>query len=257
MGAVETVSFPTLWLSADANSGPRGATPADVDGTERRRDPGMEPTSLGLLATIVSELPLGVFLVDATLQVYFTNPCGERLLAAGDGLSLETGKLCFPTTPELEASLRRAVTMDGSGPDPDAFPGVLRRPSGHRAFEICLRPAPLAMAEGSMRSHRLALLYVRDPDDGAPLSVESVHHRYGLTAAESRTAVAVAAGLSMDEICERLKLRPMTVRGYLGQIYEKLGIHSQADLARMLLSGESTLSVDLEDSRPPRRRKRR
>lgn len=257
MGAVETVSFPTLWLSADANSGPRGATPADADGTDRRRDPGMEPTSLGLLATIVSELPVGVFLVDASLQVFFTNPCGERLLVAGDGLALEAGKLCFPTNPELEASLRRLVSTDASGPDADAFPCVLRRPSGHRALEICLRPAPLAMAEGSMRSHRLALLYVRDPDDGTPLSVDSVRQRFGLTVAESRTAVAIAAGRSMDEVCERLALRPMTVRGYLGQIYEKLGIHSQADLARVLLSGESTLAVDLEDSKPPRRRKRR
>lgn len=245
MSAVQTVSFPTLRLSADA------------DGTERRRDPGMEPSSIGLLASIVSELPLGVFLVDASLQVLFTNPCGERLLAANDGLTLEAGKLCFPTNPELEASLRRLVATDGSGPDADAFPCGLRRPSGHRTLELWLRPAPLAMAQGGLRSHRLGLLYARDPDEGAPLSVGYVRQRYGLTVAESRTAVAIAAGRSMDEICDRLELRPMTVRGYLGQIYEKLGIHSQADLARVLLSGESTLTVDLEDSKPPRRRKRR
>ena len=55
-----------------------------------------------------------------------------------------------------------------------------------------------------------------------------------LTATERRVAELAASGLSSRQIAEQAFLAPKTVGNVLGRVYEKLGIHSRAELgARM------------------------
>jgi DNA-binding NarL/FixJ family response regulator len=55
-----------------------------------------------------------------------------------------------------------------------------------------------------------------------------------LTSTEQQVAELAAAGLSSREIGERVFLTPKTVGNVLGRVYQKLGIHSRAELgARM------------------------
>ncbi len=69
-----------------------------------------------------------------------------------------------------------------------------------------------------------------------------------LTATERRVAELAATGLSSREIAERAFLAPKTVGNVLGRVYEKLGIHSRAELgARMAsVSPESAGGADGE-----------
>jgi DNA-binding CsgD family transcriptional regulator len=55
-----------------------------------------------------------------------------------------------------------------------------------------------------------------------------------LTETEQRVAELAATGLSSREIAELAFIAPKTVGNVLGRVYEKLGIHSRAELgARM------------------------
>ncbi len=57
------------------------------------------------------------------------------------------------------------------------------------------------------------------------------------TLAPSERAVAerYAKGMKREEIARGLKVSPHTVRNQLANVYEKLGVHSKAELARLLL----------------------
>ena len=67
-----------------------------------------------------------------------------------------------------------------------------------------------------------------------------------LTETERRVATLAARGLSSREIGEIAFLAPKTVGNVLGRVYEKLGIHSRAELgARM---GEGSREGGLEGS---------
>ena len=57
-----------------------------------------------------------------------------------------------------------------------------------------------------------------------------------LTATERRVAELAATGLSAREIAERAFLAPKTVGNVLGRVYEKLGIHSRAELGARMAS---------------------
>ena len=58
-----------------------------------------------------------------------------------------------------------------------------------------------------------------------------------LTETERRVAVLAATGLSSREIAERAFLAPKTVGNVLGRVYEKLNIHSRAELGALIASG--------------------
>ena len=56
----------------------------------------------------------------------------------------------------------------------------------------------------------------------------------GLTAAERRVAVLVAAGRTNREVAAELFLGERTVAGHLTRVYAKLGVRSRTELARRL-----------------------
>jgi DNA-binding CsgD family transcriptional regulator len=91
---------------------------------------------------------------------------------------------------------------------------------------------------------RQVTIYVRDPDFGVPIDVESLRQRYSLTPAEARTAVALVRGGTLQHNSELLKLRPMTIRGYIKQVFAKTTTHSQLDLLRLVLTGTSSIAGD-------------
>ncbi|QBI20373.1 hypothetical protein ER308_12895 [Egibacter rhizosphaerae] len=68
----------------------------------------------------------------------------------------------------------------------------------------------------------------------------------GLTARERDVVRLVVDGLHDHEIAERLVLSPHTVKGYLKQIYRKLGLDSRVGLVRV--------AFGVGGGRPPRRR---
>ena len=63
------------------------------------------------------------------------------------------------------------------------------------------------------------------------------HAPEGLSDTERRVAELAATGLSNREVAERAFLAPKTVGNVLGRVYEKLGIHSRAELGALLASG--------------------
>lgn len=198
---------------------------------------------VGLLASVLDGVPIAVLLVEPTLRVLHANPEARRLLEASDGLQLAAGILKLGREEALELRVRKALAGDRDALDSLARPVHLHRPSGRRPYEVSLAPRaeatpgvlPLSVAPGA--------LFVRDPDRGVELSVLALRRRYSLTPSEARTALSVLAGGGMDQVAARLGLRPMTVRGYLRQVFDKTGARSQVDLVRLLLAGELVLPL--------------
>ena len=58
----------------------------------------------------------------------------------------------------------------------------------------------------------------------------------GLTRAESRVAAALAVGHSVRDIAVATHRTQATVRSHVRQLHRKLGVHTQADLVRLVLT---------------------
>lgn len=208
----------------------------------------------------------GVLLIDEGGTVLDGNAAALRILAAGDGLTMdERGCLaCLRRTEahELQASIARLVADRGSGSTGAQELLGVPRPSGRRPYG--LRIARTAGQEHpALRRRAVLRVTIADPDAPIFLSAEHLRGLYGLTPAEARVAVLLADGGSAEEIAQSLGIAVATVRVHTASIYRKCGVSSSPVLARLVVASTPSLGAALpavtvrngrQGSNPPDRR---
>jgi DNA-binding CsgD family transcriptional regulator/PAS domain-containing protein len=197
------------------------------------------------MLSMLERLPTGVLLLDERCRVVFLNRRAEAMLAAGDGLVMAPQGLTASAQdlqPVLERLLRGAVeTGAGRGSDSGGamlLPAVSSRES-YQVLVTPLRTERLRMGLG--RDRICAAVFVQFRNSKPTLSVELLRDLFGLTPAEARVAVALAQGRNPGEIAAEADTSRFTVRAQLSAIYEKLGVHRQAELVQRVLSSPAAL----------------
>lgn len=65
-------------------------------------------------------------------------------------------------------------------------------------------------------------------------AVSLLQRLYGLTKSEAQVALLAMRGEGLSPIAEKLSVSLTTVRTHLRHVFEKTGIHRQAELVRLL-----------------------
>lgn len=91
-----------------------------------------------------------------------------------------------------------------------------------------------------------AILYILDPESDSSRMQDGVMRLYGLSPVEAGLASHLVCGASLAEAAVALKIKEMTARSYLKQIFLKTGVNRQAALIRLLMASVIRLSPDVE-----------
>jgi DNA-binding CsgD family transcriptional regulator len=168
-------------------------------------------------------------------QVIHLNAQADRILTAGDGITLRGGKIEAHRVDESQ-SLRAliaaaAVSRDDITVQPGGVTAISRR-SGRRAYEVLVAPISGTTVKLGF-SGSLVAVFIREPEAQMTTPVEWLRRIYRLTAAEARLMQALLAGDSLDEVAAKFTVTRETVRSQLKAIFQKTGATSQADLLRI------------------------
>ncbi|MEQ8604741.1 MAG: response regulator [Marivibrio sp.] len=173
----------------------------------------------------LDRLAVGVVVIDQGGAVVFANQRGGALLAARDGLMLDSAGVCRAErradSEALAAARREAVAQQ------ESVALSIERTEAATPLRLVLMPFDEA---GRI------LLFVTDPDAPAPLSPELIAQMFGLTPSEARLTAALAGGLDLTEAAEACSVTKTTARSYLKQIFMKVGVSRQAELVQAVLS---------------------
>jgi DNA-binding CsgD family transcriptional regulator len=71
---------------------------------------------------------------------------------------------------------------------------------------------------------------------------EALRELYGLTLMEAKVALRLAGGVGIPDVARSLSVAPSTVRTHTKSLYQKMGLHSQAELISLV--GQITLFSD-------------
>jgi DNA-binding CsgD family transcriptional regulator len=82
-----------------------------------------------------------------------------------------------------------------------------------------------------------AVMCFSDPEKSLPFEVDKLVDIYELTKVEAQVAISLANGYRPNEIAAIKNVAISTIRSQLKAIYRKLGVKSQAELVKVLLSG--------------------
>jgi DNA-binding CsgD family transcriptional regulator/PAS domain-containing protein len=193
------------------------------------------------LARVLQLMPSAALLLDNRQRIVHVNPAAEQLLRAGDGLtSSSNGGLCLSAVlPDERLALARSLAQaqrvaDGSG-DLLGEPLRVTRLSG--AGPLLVVPVPLpppAFSLWELTDTARLLVLVIDPGARNLAAATVLQAAFGLTPAEARVATLIGSGLSGPQAAQMLGVSPATVKTHLARCFEKLGVRSQVELARML-----------------------
>ena len=194
---------------------------------------GGESSRQGLLASL-DRLRVSAFILNRTGSMHLLNACAQELLAADTCARVVGGRLSF-TGPALDATLQTALRRATQSPGRSSlFP---LRTGKNEVHEVNVSPFE-AMREGaSALPVPLALVIVAKPRPDAERIGRRVRRLFGLTEAEARVTAALTLGETVEQIAAAHGVRTSTVRAQVRSVFEKTGVHRQADLVRVALSG--------------------
>jgi DNA-binding CsgD family transcriptional regulator len=175
----------------------------------------------------LDRIRFGIVFVDDGGRVSFANAAAKTMCERDAGLRLSRGQLSARDN-LLSHSLQTAIARVSSGAG--RAPSVLRIPvAPDRSWIVSVMPA----AHARTGNHG-AILTIVDTADERLLRATDLMTLYGLTRAEAEIALALARGETLKSVAACRGVKLSTARTQLLAVLEKLNVHRQADLVRLL-----------------------
>jgi DNA-binding CsgD family transcriptional regulator len=193
-----------------------------------------------LFAGAVNRLALGVISLAANGSIVDMNDEARRILAERDGIALGAGGGLTTDSAQEKRDLLKLIEQAvrksaGKGAPSVAEAMPITRPSGRSRLGVLIKALP----SGSWPEHErspAAVLYLRDPEASVPQASQEIARRLlGLTRVETRLAMYLTDGYSLDETADLMNIRRNTARTHLRSIFSKTGVTRQTMLVRLML----------------------
>jgi DNA-binding CsgD family transcriptional regulator len=194
-----------------------------------------ELANLGL-GDALARIGIGVFALDWSARVLFTNPVGKSLLGevfdlVNDHLRVRMAASRAPFETAMAQTLRAEARDLLAEPRP-----ILVEPTATgRRFVIYLLPITAgALSANHFLTHTRAIVLAIEQKSAEPADPAVVRDILGLTLGEARVASLVGSGLAPRMAAERLGIAEETARNVLKRVFEKLNVSRQSELAALL-----------------------
>ena len=194
-----------------------------------------QPQQGAVNAGALDALPHAVALVDARRRVLYANPAMESVLRRRHGLALRAGELHASEAaaePKLAALVADALAIGcarSAAPAPQSLPCRMQR-------HLSVRAIPVAQRAGSLPLRPTVLLLATECAGRAAMGAAEIRARYGCTASEARLAELIAQGVAVRQAAELMGITYGTARAYLKLVFQKAGVHTQAQLVAQVLA---------------------
>lgn len=193
------------------------------------------------LVRVLQLMPNAALLLDAKQKIVHANQAAEALLRSADALvsSSNDGAQLSAVFPDDRIALARSLAQamrvaDGSS---ESLGAPLRLTSMSGSAPLLLLPIPLpppAFSLWELTETARLLVIVIDPNTQHQGATSALQTGFGLTVAEARVAALVGSGLSGPQAAELLGVSPATVKTHLARCFDKVGVRSQVELARVI-----------------------
>lgn len=193
---------------------------------------------------VLDLVDFGMILFGNSKTPLFVNKSAERILAAGDGLSLRSAGLTIHNRKAQKQFDDMFEAMNA-----DTVPLLARsgglvhasRPSRKRAYSLML--VPMGANKSGIEGATTGVLLF-DPSKKRTTAVKLFATSYGLTKSEAQLALELAQGVSPEEFASENNISINTVRTHLRSLFAKTETARQAELVSLLL--RVTAGIDLD-----------
>ncbi len=184
-------------------------------------------------------LPFGIIVLNEAGEVAHSNRAAAGILRERDGLLIRSGLLVASRTVEtsrLKALAAEVTAISGSAATYRAM--LVSRPSSRRPFQVVVTNLAVEWMEVRKRT---TVILVGDPERPVYPPHPIFRDLYRFTDAESKLAVLLMSGKSLQEAGQKFGVTIATLRTQLHRILDKTGTSRQCELIQLLLCGPINL----------------
>ncbi len=204
------------------------------------------PQNCPSVAALFDSMAQPIAVVDAQRRVSYANAAMESLLRRRDGLAsrhdelVATGSGAQAALVAHVAHVARAASMRAAAVGSESLT-VADGKGGH----LTLRCAPLVGRMGATSPAKPAfLLLVTQPAPAPSEPGAALRRIHGCTATEARLAQLIADGHGLRDAAHEMGVTYGTARAYLKTVFQKTGVHTQAQLVTLVLGGRQAGAGD-------------
>jgi DNA-binding CsgD family transcriptional regulator/PAS domain-containing protein len=180
-------------------------------------------------------MPHAIVVLDAQRRVLYANTLMESLLARKQGLLVQQGELKASDEREQQrfAACVAGALSAGRPAAGGGAPLVMRLGEGGH---LRLHALPLAGGLGrALVARPTVLLLITEHIRLAAASHAAIRQLYGCTASEARLTQLLVEGNTLQESATRMGITYGSARVYMKLVFEKVGVHTQAQLVARVL----------------------
>lgn len=191
-------------------------------------------TQQQLTAELLDQSASAIVLLDADGRVVFMNRAAEQLKDGVDGVRIAADGVRLALREE-RAQLQALIGRVIAARRPTGEVMRVSRPSGRHPYSILV--SGVAEPPAALTAFRPAVcVLISDPARSAGPPPAHLQALFGMTPAEARLAVRLAAGETLQSAAHELGITYGTARSRLTDIFEKTETRSQGQLIKLMLS---------------------
>ena len=189
----------------------------------------------------LDRLVIGLILYDHDAQPVYINPTARAIIDSHPAMHLQDDNFTL-NNPEDEKNLRKTIIETAEIDPDDSWKQSVALGITHPDLM-----APLPLLVTPMHAHLITsdldyegakvAVFISDPNQQQPISVDSLVSVYNLTPSEAQVAISLANGHSIDEIANLSNHSSHTIRTQLKSVFRKTGVSRQSELMKLLLTG--------------------
>lgn len=191
----------------------------------------------------------GIIAVRRDHSVVLANAVASHQLAEHKGLCLRRN-LLRPANHvhavRFEAALESVVDAVARDPAKRGRAKVMLLDGGDQARPTIVVIVPASAAPGPSGQSRgaAAIVYTLQPAHGTTRGLDTLCRLHGLSRVEADLIAHLIDGLTLTETATRMRIKVETARTYLKQIFNKTGLHRQADLVGLMTRYQRAIRGD-------------
>lgn len=189
----------------------------------------------------LDRLVIGLILFDRHARAVYINPTARAIIKGHPGLDLNDNGLFLNHTGS-DVNLQQTILNTSKISPENSWKQSVAIGITHPDVK-----APLPLLVTPMHAHQLTsdlnyegakvAVFLSDPNQDQPISVENLCSVYDLTNYEAQVAIGIANGQSIDEIATGTHRSTHTIRSQLKSVFKKTGVSRQSELIKLLLTG--------------------
>jgi len=183
----------------------------------------------------VESSPLALVLLDSELRPQYWNAKARQICASlarksNGAHNVVSGVLPIPAEIRQDCLALKQLFDSGRCIGPLSHIRTIEG-EGQRRFEVMIY---LTRRLCASISDPCFIVSIEDTSETSRLRKDASRARYRLTDRETEIALAVAHGLTNEEIAKRLSISRLTVETHLKNIFEKVGVKNRVQLSALL-----------------------